>query len=1176
MGGKKDKDLTGRKSVADKYDQSGRKSKIPAAYPNTMMVDLQVYVVPREKWVLSRRLYRHNIVEEGISLGFVRVLPQLSVHNLRRELQLQLGSDLIPRDFTFIRSVGNIFVQLKPKQEMELKVKNFIPPFSTEPEIYILEVLPQEDSRMISPLPMLLREDTPPHICHDLCHHSRARKSERGNQVICISETSMSEKPLEMLNYRHSQILLEVGVARCKEWRLSHAALDLKGNGISFYSNVSHVSNGKLGVEKLKSLNEKGALEKLPSKHNVDSPQPTTPFPPINISPSPTPTPSLSLKSSCTPASMSYQNSPLHPMHKLTETNQENGYSGLSRENSLNDEDYEDYEDDTFIPLSASVTPPPEAEVPEPEPSCETAELPPEDSLDTEDANLAPLMHQEEVSVDETMRTTENSSTTSENVEQVDFQEPTSLDSVLNADISLGSVTADQLEDSLNAENSDTVSLDARTNTESNSSPETVIHVLKSENHDSENENTDGTERPMSNLSTVSQTILDEPDGEPRQTPKPALARQFSILQEEEEETKDIIEETIMSTFTAMRSNVDSNQGTPTPSQEQAPSPSAERTEEESMEQSLTSAINTLSLTPPTIITTPASASGERTESVLSINESETMTQDETPAVEETPPEEPEPEVENQDTSLQEENISEEKLNLEDEILYEYQNFNAASKPKKRLKSVKKTKPTVYTTHRKPSNYPQRTNKVTLARQALAREKRRVYVEERIQNYIKNAQAHNIPLTLPQMPSLTETVTNQQHTTNTTNATNAKKTKKTEEQQKEITSTVRTSSTTSVHQELGSPKLNELQSHLHSKTGSPQTLPFIPDSNNYYLNKLPHPPTNLSAIPVARVPNHHRRTPLKPPLASFQPLSLPNVGNAVPEISIQSGSETLKQTIIAIPSNNVNVGTTQKTWKGVEHHGYFYSFRVRQSGPVQMMDKGVQTGAASESPQSHSYTLSFSETRTSNSSFVISSNALVNSLTAGNNPPNAHIQIIDERDKILREITDTVQLRHDAELRRADLVQRANDLQTRVKEKRDKINRRHEFWHKKYIEESALTRPLEASCSSLRAELNTVHRRLLAHLEGRDLPLRLRDGPSKKANYKIMAARLQHEIKELQQKVKAAKLKLESEIKLKEQADREVREIRNDLAHKKVVMSLARSQVSTLPTVHPRYESLVY
>ena len=35
MGGKKDKDPTGRKSVADKYDSSGRKSKIPAAYPNS-------------------------------------------------------------------------------------------------------------------------------------------------------------------------------------------------------------------------------------------------------------------------------------------------------------------------------------------------------------------------------------------------------------------------------------------------------------------------------------------------------------------------------------------------------------------------------------------------------------------------------------------------------------------------------------------------------------------------------------------------------------------------------------------------------------------------------------------------------------------------------------------------------------------------------------------------------------------------------------------------------------------------------------------------------------------------------------------------------------------------------------------------------------------------------------
>lgn len=44
-------------------------------------------------------------------------------------------------------------------------------------------------------------------------------------------------------------------------------------------------------------------------------------------------------------------------------------------------------------------------------------------------------------------------------------------------------------------------------------------------------------------------------------------------------------------------------------------------------------------------------------------------------------------------------------------------------------------------------------------------------------------------------------------------------------------------------------------------------------------------------------------------------------------------------------------------------------------------------------------------------------------------------------DKILRDITETVQLRHDQELRRAELIQRANDLQSLVKEKREKINR---------------------------------------------------------------------------------------------------------------------------------------
>ena len=97
--------------------------------------------------------------------------------NSRVQFLFQFQKKILSDTFTSdtLHTIG--FTQLKPKQEIELKVKNFIPPFSSDPEIFLLEVLPQDDPRMMSPLPMLLREDTPPHICHDLCHHSRARQS---------------------------------------------------------------------------------------------------------------------------------------------------------------------------------------------------------------------------------------------------------------------------------------------------------------------------------------------------------------------------------------------------------------------------------------------------------------------------------------------------------------------------------------------------------------------------------------------------------------------------------------------------------------------------------------------------------------------------------------------------------------------------------------------------------------------------------------------------------------------------------------------------------------------------------------------------------------------------------------------------------------------------------------
>ncbi|GFW12490.1 uncharacterized protein TNCV_817431 [Trichonephila clavipes] len=59
-----------------------------------------------------------------------RVLPQTHLSDLRKEINRQLGIDSVPQTFVFLRSVGRNFTQVRPKQEMEMKVKNYIPPFA--------------------------------------------------------------------------------------------------------------------------------------------------------------------------------------------------------------------------------------------------------------------------------------------------------------------------------------------------------------------------------------------------------------------------------------------------------------------------------------------------------------------------------------------------------------------------------------------------------------------------------------------------------------------------------------------------------------------------------------------------------------------------------------------------------------------------------------------------------------------------------------------------------------------------------------------------------------------------------------------------------------------------------------------------------------------------------------
>jgi hypothetical protein len=53
----------------------------------------------------------------------------MKIRDLRQSIEQLCGTEqYFPRDFIFLRSVGRCMTRVKPKQENELKVKNYRPP----------------------------------------------------------------------------------------------------------------------------------------------------------------------------------------------------------------------------------------------------------------------------------------------------------------------------------------------------------------------------------------------------------------------------------------------------------------------------------------------------------------------------------------------------------------------------------------------------------------------------------------------------------------------------------------------------------------------------------------------------------------------------------------------------------------------------------------------------------------------------------------------------------------------------------------------------------------------------------------------------------------------------------------------------------------------------------------
>ncbi|KAM9479531.1 spermatogenesis-associated protein 1 isoform 2-T2 [Salvelinus alpinus] len=101
-------------------------------------VELHVLFVPNEQWNLKLNRVPVEAIESFISTGFIRVYPDTSLRTLRSELGILLGAERDIDKFSFLKCVGRSLALVKAKQERDLKVKYFAPPYAPQPELYLL------------------------------------------------------------------------------------------------------------------------------------------------------------------------------------------------------------------------------------------------------------------------------------------------------------------------------------------------------------------------------------------------------------------------------------------------------------------------------------------------------------------------------------------------------------------------------------------------------------------------------------------------------------------------------------------------------------------------------------------------------------------------------------------------------------------------------------------------------------------------------------------------------------------------------------------------------------------------------------------------------------------------------------------------------------------------------
>ncbi|KAL9845546.1 spermatogenesis-associated protein 1 isoform 2-T2 [Geothlypis trichas] len=102
------------------------------------VLELHVFYVPAEVWNFKLNTVPVALTSKFVSAGFIRVSPHLTLRVLRERLGEYLGAVTVADKFIFLKCIGKKLAVVKAKQETELELKYFAPPYALYPELYLL------------------------------------------------------------------------------------------------------------------------------------------------------------------------------------------------------------------------------------------------------------------------------------------------------------------------------------------------------------------------------------------------------------------------------------------------------------------------------------------------------------------------------------------------------------------------------------------------------------------------------------------------------------------------------------------------------------------------------------------------------------------------------------------------------------------------------------------------------------------------------------------------------------------------------------------------------------------------------------------------------------------------------------------------------------------------------